>query len=81
MFVTGCTKHQVPITKRDQLMLLSKKDELKIGRKNFNGIIKKSKLSIDEDKIRILNRVGKRLVSTITNKRLNWEFILILLQF
>ena len=77
MFVSGCSKHQVPITKRDQLMLLSKKDELKIGRNNFNGILKKSKISRDEEKKEMLNRVGQRLVSTITNKKLNWKFVLI----
>ncbi|OUR74057.1 hypothetical protein A9Q76_01510 [Arcobacter sp. 31_11_sub10_T18] len=77
MFIVGCSKHQVPITKRNQLMLLSKKDEVKIGRRNFHGIINKSKLSKDEDKKEMLKRVGLKLTSTINNKRLNWEFILI----
>lgn len=77
MFVTGCAKYQVPITKRNQLMLLSKEDEVKIGRKNFNAIIKKSKLYKDEEKKATVNRVGNRLASIIKGKRFKWEFILV----
>ncbi|NQY94180.1 MAG: M48 family metallopeptidase [Campylobacteraceae bacterium] len=77
MFIAGCAKHQVPITKRNQLMLLSKNDELKIGRKNFHVMINKSNISKDEEKMEMLNRVGRQLTSTIKNKKLNWEFVLI----
>ena len=77
MFATGCSKHQVPITKRNQLMLLSKSDEIKIGRKNFKGLINKSKLCKDEEKKEMLNRVGKKLASVIKHRKFNWEFVLV----
>jgi len=77
IFATGCAKHQVPITKRNQLMLLSKSDELKIGKKNFDGMIKKLKISHDKEKIESLNRVGKRLASNMNNKKLVFDFILV----
>lgn len=77
MFATGCAKHQVPITKRNQLMLLSKSDEVKIGRRNFNGIVKKLNKSKDEEKKETINRVGNKLASVIKRRKFNWEFILV----
>ena len=77
MFATGCAKHQVPITKRNHLMLLSKSDEVKIGRNNFKGIIKKLKPSKDEEKKKILDRVGKQLASIVKRRKFNWEFVLV----
>ncbi len=77
IFAAGCAKHQVPITKRNQLMLLSKVDEVKIGDKNFAGMIKKLKISHDKEKIEMINRVGKRLTDNMGNKRVNFEFILV----
>ena len=77
MFATGCAKHQVPITKRNQLMLLSKDDEIKMGRKNFRGIVNKSKICKDEEKKEMVNRVGQKLASTIKQRKFNWEFILV----
>jgi len=77
MFVSGCTKHQVPITKRNQLMLLSKDDEVKMGRKNFKGMVNRSKISKDVEKKEMLNRVGQKLASTVKRRKFNWEFILV----
>ena len=77
IFSAGCAKHQVPITKRNQLMLLSKSDEIKIGKKNFEGMIKKLKKSDDKEKIETLNRVGNRLASSMTHTKLDFDFVLV----
>jgi len=77
IFASGCAKHQVPITKRNQLMLLSKADEVKIGHKNFAGMIKKLKISHDKEKIDMINRVGQRLINNMGSKRIDFEFILV----
>ena len=77
IFSAGCAKHQVPITERNQLMLLSKADEIKIGKKNFEGMIKKLKKSDDKEKIETLNRVGNRLASSMTHTKLDFDFVLV----
>ena len=77
LFSVGCAKHQVPIAKRNQLMLLSKNDELKIGKKNFDGMIKKLKKSQNKEQIEMLNRVGERLISTLPHTKINFEFVLV----
>lgn len=77
IFSAGCAKHQVPITKRNQLMLLSKQDEIKIGEKNFEGMIKKLKICNDKEKIEMINRVGNQLTSRLKNKHVDFEFILV----
>lgn len=78
IFATGCSRHQVPVTKRNALMSLSKKDEIKLGDKNFDGIIKKLKISTNKEQIEKLNRVGHRLVSAITHsKKIDFDFILV----
>ena len=77
IFATGCAKHQVPITKRNQLMLLSKTDEINLGNKNYDGMIKKLKISTNKEQIEMLNRVGHRLVSAITHTQLDFDFVLV----
>ena len=58
-------------------MLLSKTDEIKIGNKNYDGMIKKLKISHDVKKIEMLNRVGRKLVSSMNNKKLKFDFVLV----
>ena len=77
IFSVGCAKHQVPIAKRNQLMMLSKTEEIKMGKKNFDGMIKKLKKSNNKEKIEMLNRVGERLASNISHLKINFDFVLV----
>ena len=77
MLITGCSKYQTPITKRTQMMLLSKSQEIEIGKSDFKKILKNCSLCHDKDKNTILSRVGKRLAQTVKSHNYNWEFVLV----
>lgn len=78
MVITGCAKHQTPITKRTQMMLLSKSDELKIGDQAYKKLLSCTKLCKDQDRIKTINRVGKKITSAIKNSHIKkWEFVLV----
>lgn len=78
MIITGCAKHQTPITKKEQMMLLSKAEEIKIGDKEYKRLMSCTILCKDAEKIEALNRVGKRLIAQVNNSHVkNWEFILV----
>lgn len=77
MIVTGCSKYQTPITKRNQLMLLSKQDELEIGKKDFKRILSNCKLSLDQEKLDMLDEVGHTLSNIAKEHNYHWEFVLV----
>ena len=77
MLITGCSKYQTPITKRNQLMLLSKQDELEIGKKDFKRILKNCKLSLDQEKLNMINEVGNTLSKVVKEHKYQWEFVLV----
>lgn len=78
LLITGCAKHQTPITKRDQLMLLSKADEFKIGERDYKQILSCSTLCTNKEQVAAINRVGKKITSVIKNGNIkHWEFILV----
>jgi len=78
MLITGCSKHQTPITKRTQMMLLSKSDELKIGDETYKKMLSCTVKCKDTDKIEAINRVGKKLTAQVKNSHIKkWEFVLV----
>lgn len=78
LLVTGCAKHQTPITKRDQLMLLSKADEIKIGEQDYKQILKCSTLCTNTEQLSAIKRVGEKITSVIKSGNIkHWEFILV----
>lgn len=79
VFVAGCaSNHKVPITKRDQMMLISKEDEVSISKNEYKKIISKAKICKDEVKIAQVRRVGNRITKNIKNhSNIKWQFILV----
>lgn len=77
MMLTGCSKFQTPITKRSQMTLLSKKEELAIGEKEYKQMVRSCKLCTDETKQETVDRVSKRLVKNVKNYHYKWKFVLI----
>lgn len=74
ILMAGCSKHQTPITKRTQMTLLSKKEELSVGEKEYKQIMRTCKVSKDEDKICAVERVGKKLVDNLSQHKYKWKF-------
>ena len=77
MILSGCSKFQTPITKRTQMMLLSKESEVKLGEEEFHNLKRKSQVCKDMEKCEAINRVGNKLVSNIRGDFNKWEFLLI----
>jgi len=78
VFITGCAKHQTPITKREQMTLLSKAEEIKIGDKEYKRLMSCTTLCKDLEKKETINRVGNKLTNVVRNSHIkNWEFILV----
>lgn len=77
VLMAGCSKYQTPVTKRTQMTLLSKKEELAVGEKEYKQIMRKCTISKDEDKVCAIERVSKKLVEQVPNHKYKWEFSLI----
>lgn len=78
LIITGCARHQTPITKRDQMMLLSKADEFRIGEQEYKQILSCTTLCNDKEQKEAINRVGKKITSAIKKSHIKkWEFILV----
>jgi predicted Zn-dependent protease len=85
-FIVGCAT--VPITGRKQLSLVSQSQMLSLGQNNFYQILKEEKLSSDQEKIIMLNRVGTKIALSAEEfmkdnnmhqqvREYNWKFVLI----
>ncbi|MBC7781695.1 MAG: M48 family metallopeptidase [Proteobacteria bacterium] len=66
-----------PISGRNQLILLSPGDEVKLGLQAYQEILKKEKLSNDTAANAMLQRVGARLAAASGRSDFQWEFRLI----
>jgi predicted Zn-dependent protease len=72
---SGC--QTAPITGRRQLILISRDQELALGRQSFAEVLKESKLSNNYAATAILQRVGRRIADVAHEPDFEWEFKLI----
>lgn len=79
VFIAGCAStHKVPVTKRDQMITLSKEDEISIAKNEYKRIINKATMCTDKTKIETVKRVGQRITKNMKHfNQYKWEFILI----
>lgn len=71
----GC--QSVPITGRQQLILISHDEELSLGEEAYKKTLKESKLSQDQASIALVQRVGRRIATAADRPDYKWEFTLI----
>ncbi len=64
----------VPITGRRQVVFLSETEEIELGRETYRQILAEEKLSRDTQKIRLVERVGKRIAKVAEKPEFQWEF-------
>jgi len=79
IFFIGCTK--APITNRYQMITMQSQEELALGEKYSKTILRRSKISDDNNLNKMVSRVGLK-ISKVVNKEYhtnnyNWEFHLI----
>jgi predicted Zn-dependent protease len=73
--VSGCST--VPYTGRHNLILISAKEEAKMGEEAYEQTLKEARLSTDTVKLEMLRRVGERLAKAAERPDFDWEFNLI----
>jgi len=71
----GCTK--APITGRNQLIMIDRGEEMKLGYQSAQQVLKKEKISNDRQKTAMVKKVGKRIANIANQKNFKWEFYLI----
>ena len=76
----GCSK--APITGRNQLITVSAQQELALGFKSAQEVLKTEKVSSDPQKNAMVKRIGERIAQVATNqypvaKNFTWEFFVI----
>jgi len=79
-FIISCTK--APVTGRKQLIMVSPSEEMQLGMKSAQEILKKERLSHDQQLIDMTNRVGKRIAQVASKeypiaKNFKWQFFVI----
>jgi predicted Zn-dependent protease len=67
----------VPYTGRSHLILVSSSEEIQMGEQAYRDTLKKSKLSLDQEAIETIRRVGLRIAKAADRPDFRWEFNLI----
>ena len=72
---TACAT--TPVSNRSALILISKSQEISLGKQSYDQILKEEKESEDAHLNQIVSRVGQRIVAVSDMPKLEWEFKLI----
>ncbi|MEW6681931.1 MAG: M48 family metallopeptidase [Nitrospirota bacterium] len=75
MLVVAC--QTVPLTGRQQLILISTEEELSLGAEAYKKTLKESKLSQDQAATAMVRRVGERIAKVANRPDFTWEFNLV----
>ena len=67
----------VPYTGRSHLILVSSSEEIQMGEQAYRDTLKKSKLSMDQEALETIRRVGLRIAKAADRPDFRWEFNLI----
>ncbi|WP_299546494.1 M48 family metallopeptidase [uncultured Helicobacter sp.] len=69
-----CSCSSTDYTNRSQLMLLGEKEEIALGNRSAEAILKESKISHNQAFIQMTKRVGKRIANVSNRPDFKWEF-------
>lgn len=72
MVLSAC--QTVPVTERQQLILLSAEEETRMGLSAYEQILKEEKLSQDPQVNAMVRRVGQRIAEVANRPDFQWEF-------
>ncbi len=67
----------VPYTERQQFMMVSEKEESKIGETLFQQVKTESKVSPDPAMNALVNEVGRKIADAADKQEFKWEFVII----
>jgi predicted Zn-dependent protease len=71
-YLLGCAT--APVTGRSQLILIPESTEISMGLKSYREILKKSKLSDDQEVIDMVSKVGNQIALVSDRPDYDWEF-------
>lgn len=72
--VVAAACETVPLTGRQQLQLLSEREEVSMGFDAYREVLKKEKLSGNQREIEWVSRVGRRIAAATGKTDYKWEF-------
>ena len=75
LIISACAT--TPVSNRSTLILIPKAQEISLGKKSYNQILKKEKESEDAQLNEIVRRVGQRIIAVSHMPKLDWEIKLI----
>jgi predicted Zn-dependent protease len=67
----------VPYSQRKTLILISQDEEIALGGKTFEEMLKNVKLSEDKEKTELVKKVGQKIANVAEQQKYKWEFVLI----
>ncbi|HSG04779.1 MAG TPA: M48 family metallopeptidase, partial [Nitrospiria bacterium] len=67
----------VPVTGRQQFLMISGEEEVQLGEEAYRNILAESRLSGDAAQVALLKKVGGRIASVAEKQDYDWEFNLI----
>jgi len=75
LILIGCTK--APITGRSQLIMISPQQEMQLGYKSAQEVLKTEKVSHDAQKNAMVKRIGQRIAKVADRPNYQWDFFVI----
>ena len=72
----GCNS-KAPITNRDQLILISKSNELALGEESYKKVLKDSKVIKNTLDAKRVKKIGRKIAAQVKRSDYKWEFNLI----
>jgi predicted Zn-dependent protease len=73
--VAGCAT--VPYTNRTQLILVSQREETRLGAQAFQGVLAKSRIERQGVAVERVTEVGRRIAAAAAHPDFRWEFVVI----
>lgn len=72
VFLSACAK--APYTGRNQLMIISQEEELALGKRTANDVLKKEKRDTTSENSKAVVRVGRNIAAVAGRDDFKWEF-------
>ncbi len=74
--VAGCT-NKTPYTNRSQMIFMSPKEEMALGEKSYDKVLKDEKVIKNTNESRLVKKIGEKIAKVANKPSFNWEFNLV----
>lgn len=77
LFLGGCATTKVPLTGREQVMLVSEADEQRMGEENYRKFLAESKVVKGTKEAALVKKIGHKIAMVAGRSDYSWEFNLV----